>query len=521
MKNKNKKRDAASPPLFVKPQLCPEAIHQWANTVGKISLSDLTEKARGHLSALGWKFWYKHKSNDKMELRYQSPTGKVFYSLRTACKACVEEAQEANKGLPTLNPKAAPPIVDDGDDLKVASSPGKPRRPPKRKKLEEPGRSSKPKRGKVLADLKRLRDEKKRSRSNGDVEMRSSDDKNHDECSVCCYGGELILCDRCPSAYHIGCVGLGEVGDGDWFCPSCCCGVCGVGILEDHVVCEQCRQRCHIGCVGELREAKVGVDGKLFCSWKCEDVYLGVDNILGKVIVVGEDNLTWTLLKSASAYDVDNLTKNCRQHKLAVEVMLECFEPSVDPCTKSDVAHDVIFIRQKRFRGFYTAVLERNEEVISAATVRVYSKLGEVPLVGTKFKHRRLGMCRILMSELEKQLRKLGVEKLVLPSAQNSLEAWTRLGFSKMTTDETLSLLKYKLWNFQDTIMCHKLLKQPTISTESEWSPAVDISTVTQVPENDATEEACTIDIDYDFLFEDDCKFSQWYKSGSKKIVAL
>ena len=211
-----------------------------------------------------------------------------------------------------------------------------------------------------------------------------------------------------------------------------------------------------------------------------------------------------------------------RQHKLAAEVMHECFEPSVDPCTKSDVVDDVIFIRQKRFRGFYTAVLERNEEVISAATVRVYSELGEVPLVATKFEHRKLGMCRTLMSELEKQLVKLGIEKLVLPSAKSAVEAWTRLGFSKMTSKETLSLLKYRFWNFADTIMCHKLLKQQTISAECEWSAGA-ISTVTQVPDVDASEEACTMDIDYDydFMLEDDSKFLRWYESGCQKILAV
>ncbi|PRQ27838.1 putative histone acetyltransferase chromatin regulator PHD family [Rosa chinensis] len=524
---KKKKNDSVPPPLIVKPRLCPEAILEWSNTTGKISRCDLTEKARAHLSALGWKFWYKNKSNNRMELRYESPTGKVFYSLRAACRACVEE-----EGLSqivehtTLKPKDALPVVDAGDlAVVLLPPPEKPKRSSRRKldSIGEPVRNPKPKRGKVLADLKRVRDENERNR---DVEMRSSDDENHDECSVCCYGGELVLCDGCPSAFHAGCIGLGEVGDGDWFCPSCCCGFCNLGILEDDGVasCDQCRQRYHIGCARNSGEAKLGVDGKLFCSRKCENVCLGINKILGKAIVVGPDNLTWTLLKSSSTCDVDNLTRNYRQHKLAVEVMHECFEPTQDPYTRSDVVDDVIFNRQKKFRGFYTAVLERNEEVISAATVRVYSELGEVPLVATKFKHRRLGMCRILMSELEKQLVKLGIGKLVLPSAKDALEAWTStsLGFSKMTADETLPLLKYRFWNFQDTTMCHKVLKKQTTSTESDGSAGA-ISTVTQVGDIDASEEACIMDIDYDydFMLEDDSKFLSWYKSGSKKIVAL
>lgn len=32
--------------------------------------------------------------------------------------------------------------------------------------------------------------------------------ENDDICSVCQYGGELILCDQCPSAFHRTCLGL-------------------------------------------------------------------------------------------------------------------------------------------------------------------------------------------------------------------------------------------------------------------------------------------------------------------------
>lgn len=489
------KRGCVAPPLFVKPQLCPEAILEWSNTSCKIGRSGLTEKAKGHLSALGWKFWYKNKSNKKMELRYESPTGKVFYSLRTACKACVEQG-----GLSQIV-KSTLPIVKGADLIVLLQGPPKtPKRPKSKRKLDalsEPVRNPKPKGGKVLADLKRLRAEKERTR---DVTMRSRDNQNHDECSVCCYGGDLVLCDGCPSAFHASCIGLGEVGDGDWFCPSCCCGLCSFGILGDDgvVSCDQCRHKYHTKCLRNSGEAKLGGDGRLFCGIKCESVFLGINKILGKPMLVGHDNLTWTLLKSSSTSDVENLTKNYRQHKLAVNVMHECFEPTEDPYTKSDTVDDVIFNRQKRFKGFYTAVLERNEEVISAATVRVYSEVGEVPLVATKFRHRRLGMCRILMSELEKQLAKLGVERLVLPSAKDALQAWTStsLGFSKMTADETLQLLKYSFWNFQDTIMCHKLLKQQITSDGSAGA----ISTVMQVVDIVASEEACIMDIDYDFM---------------------
>ncbi|XP_038999126.1 uncharacterized protein LOC120124542 [Hibiscus syriacus] len=58
-------------------------------------------------------------------------------------------------------------------------------------------------------------------------------DKNDDICSVCQYGGELILCDQCPSSFHKNCLGLKTVPDDNWFCPSCCCGICGQHKLKD------------------------------------------------------------------------------------------------------------------------------------------------------------------------------------------------------------------------------------------------------------------------------------------------
>ena len=105
-------------------------------------------------------------------------------------------------------------------------------------------------------------------------------------------------------------------------------------------------------------------------------------------------------------------------------------------------------LNRLNFEGFYTVLLEQNEELISVATIRwVYDcattkyqavgfawnviaflvwfavyvpshfmvfwlaisfyrvfgqKVAEVPLVGTRIQYRRLGMCRILMGELEK-----------------------------------------------------------------------------------------------------------------------
>ena len=59
-----------------------------------------------------------------------------------------------------------------------------------------------------------------------DEDMRSQDaaDNNDDECYLCGDGGQLILCDVCPKAYHLHCLVIETIPEGDWKCPACCGG---------------------------------------------------------------------------------------------------------------------------------------------------------------------------------------------------------------------------------------------------------------------------------------------------------
>ncbi|XP_066585961.1 chromodomain-helicase-DNA-binding protein Mi-2 homolog isoform X2 [Prorops nasuta] len=51
------------------------------------------------------------------------------------------------------------------------------------------------------------------------------DDEHMEFCRVCKDGGELLCCDSCTSAYHTHCLNppLSEIPDGDWKCPRCSC----------------------------------------------------------------------------------------------------------------------------------------------------------------------------------------------------------------------------------------------------------------------------------------------------------
>ena len=61
-------------------------------------------------------------------------------------------------------------------------------------------------------------------RSSGGGRDSLGSDGKAERCGACDERGELVTCDMadCPSAFHLGCVGLQALPQGDWFCPLCC-----------------------------------------------------------------------------------------------------------------------------------------------------------------------------------------------------------------------------------------------------------------------------------------------------------
>lgn len=47
------------------------------------------------------------------------------------------------------------------------------------------------------------------------------DDGNVDYCHLCDDAGDLVCCDRCPRSYHLSCLKVRDVPDGEWRCPVC------------------------------------------------------------------------------------------------------------------------------------------------------------------------------------------------------------------------------------------------------------------------------------------------------------
>ena len=55
------------------------------------------------------------------------------------------------------------------------------------------------------------------------VYLPSKQTDHQDYCEVCQQGGEIILCDTCPRAYHLVCLEpeLEQAPEGKWSCPHC------------------------------------------------------------------------------------------------------------------------------------------------------------------------------------------------------------------------------------------------------------------------------------------------------------
>lgn len=122
------------------------------------------------------------------------------------------------------------------------------------------GRSGGGKRGKEPSSkrARRSRDDEEEEEEADEQGAGEGDDHN-DQCAACGKEGNLICCDTCPLVYHVRCAGLRRAPDGEWKCPECAnekCGKCGKGPIEvgQDIMCGDGKRGCdrsfHLKCVG-------------------------------------------------------------------------------------------------------------------------------------------------------------------------------------------------------------------------------------------------------------------------------
>uniref|UniRef100_A0ACD5WIP3 Uncharacterized protein n=6 Tax=Avena sativa TaxID=4498 RepID=A0ACD5WIP3_AVESA len=301
-------------------------------------------------------------------------------------------------------------------------------------------------------------------------------------CSICNDGGNIILCDGCPSSFHHACVGLQDTPTGTWYCPSCRCSICDSGAYDPDanqftektiMYCDQCECEYHVGCIrNKSDQLSCCPEGCWFCSRGCSEIFQHLQKLIGKPIPTPVEGLSCTILKFDREntsddvnFDNEKMAEQYGKLCIALDVLHECFVTIIEPRTRRDIAEDIVFnreseLRRLNFRGFYTILLQKDGELISVGTFRICGKkFAELPLIGTRVQYRRQGMCRLIMNELEKLLSGWGVERLLLPAVPQLLATWTgSFGFTAMSNSDRFKLAESSVLSFQGTTMCQKIL---------------------------------------------------------------
>ncbi|CAI9104954.1 OLC1v1003755C3 [Oldenlandia corymbosa var. corymbosa] len=162
-----------------------------------------------------------------------------------------------------------------------------------------------------------------------------STDQSDDVCSICEGMGELLCCDICPRAFHLECLNLASVPEGDWSCRNCsissqmnmdanenalaagrCPGIdpveevrkrCvrivgakepdvgGCVLCRGHdfskgegfnpltvIICDQCEREHHVGCLKEhgIDDLKELPKEKWFCCRECRSIHASLQQLV-------------------------------------------------------------------------------------------------------------------------------------------------------------------------------------------------------------------------------------------------
>ncbi|KAA8523984.1 hypothetical protein F0562_010585 [Nyssa sinensis] len=303
-------------------------------------------------------------------------------------------------------------------------------------------------------------------------------DQNDDSCGLCGDGGELICCDNCPSTFHQACLHAQELPEGNWYCPNCTCRICGHVVANEPskssgaLKCSLCEHKYHEACLKEQFINGGVTSDTWFCGESCQEVYSGLQSRIGLTHFIS-DGFSWTLLKCIhgdqrvhSAQRFVALKAECNlKLAVALTIMEECFLSMVDPRTGIDMIPHVLYnwgsaFARLNYHGFYTVVLEKDDVLMSVASIRIHGvTVAEMPLIATCSKYRRQGMCRRLLNSIEEMLKSFKVEKLVISAIPDVVETWTAgFGFKPLEDDERQSLSNINLMVFPGTIWLKKPL---------------------------------------------------------------
>ena len=135
---------------------------------------------------------------------------------------------------------------------------------------------------------------------------------------------------------------------------------------------------------------------------------------------------TWQIIRSKD-HDLDDH----KPLKKVLEILQEAFDPIIDPLTGIDLLPVMVQGRpfgedNFQYVNVHSILLKYKGKPLASAIFRALGTVCiEIPLVATRMRFRRQGVCQLLIKAVSYEMSKLKIEKAILPSAKDTLVYWT------------------------------------------------------------------------------------------------